>query len=52
MVTVGTDLERGSIPREDVATVLLAVLETPGSIGKTFELVAGDTPVEEAVRGL
>jgi uncharacterized protein YbjT (DUF2867 family) len=52
MVTVGTDLERGSIPREDVAAVLLAVLETPGSIGKTFELVAGDTPVEEAVRGL
>ena len=52
MVTVGTDLERGSIPREDVATVLLAVLETPGSIGKTFELVAGDTPIEEAVRGL
>ena len=52
MVTVGTDLERGSIPREDVATVLLAVLETPGSIGKTFELGSGDTPVEEAVRGL
>jgi uncharacterized protein YbjT (DUF2867 family) len=52
MVTVGTDLERGSIPREDVATVLLAVLETPGSIGKTFELVAGDTAIEEAVRGL
>src|SRR5215210_812697 len=51
-VHVGTDLERGSIPREDVAAVLLAVLETPGSIGKTFELVAGDTPVEEAVRGL
>jgi uncharacterized protein YbjT (DUF2867 family) len=52
MVTVGTDLERGSIPREDVAAVLLAVLETPGSIGKTFELVSGNTPVEEAVRGL
>jgi uncharacterized protein YbjT (DUF2867 family) len=52
MVTVGTDLERGSIPRDDVAALLLAVLETPGSIGKTFELVAGDTPMEEAVRGL
>ena len=52
MVTVGTDLEPGAIPREDVARVLLAVLETPGSIGKTFELVSGDTPVEEAVRGL
>ena len=51
-VLVGTELERGSIPRDDVAAVLLAVLETPSSIGKTFELVSGDTPVEEAVRGL
>jgi uncharacterized protein YbjT (DUF2867 family) len=52
MVTVGTDLERGAIPRDDVAAVLLAALDTPGSIGKTFELVSGDTPIEEAVRGL
>jgi uncharacterized protein YbjT (DUF2867 family) len=52
LVRLGTDLERGSIPREDVAAVLLAVLETPGSIGKTFELVSGDTPIAEAVRGL
>jgi uncharacterized protein YbjT (DUF2867 family) len=52
LVTVGTDLERGEIPRDDVAAVLLAVLETPGSVGKTFELVAGDTAIDEAVRGL
>jgi uncharacterized protein YbjT (DUF2867 family) len=52
MVTVGTDLERGSIPRDDVAAVLLAVLETRSTVGKTFELVSGDTPIEEAVRGL
>ena len=52
LVTVGTDLDRGEVPRDDVAAVLLAVLETPTSIGKTFELVSGDTPVEEAVRGL
>jgi len=51
-VKVGTGLERGDIPREDVAAVLLAVLETPSSVGKTFELVSGDTPVEEAVRSL
>ena len=51
-VTVGTDLERGEIPRDDVAAILLAVLETPGSVGKTFELVSGDTPIDEAVRGL
>jgi uncharacterized protein YbjT (DUF2867 family) len=52
LVRVGTDLPYGSIPRDDVAAVLLAALETPGSIGKTFELVSGDTPIEEAVRGL
>jgi uncharacterized protein YbjT (DUF2867 family) len=51
-VTVGTDLERGDIPRDDVAAVLLALLETPSSVGKTFELVSGDTPVDEAVRSL
>jgi uncharacterized protein YbjT (DUF2867 family) len=51
-VRAGTDLDRGDIPRDDVAAVLLAVLETPGSVGKTFELVSGDTPVDEAVRSL
>ena len=51
-VAVGTGIERGNVPRDDVAAVLLAVLETPGSGGKVFELVSGETPVEEAVRGL
>ncbi len=49
---LGTDLERGEIPRDDVAAVLVAVLETPSAVGKTFELVSGDTPVDEAVRSL
>ena len=52
LVTVGTDLDRGAVPRDDVAAVLLAVLVSPASIGKTFELVSGDTPVEDAVAGL
>jgi uncharacterized protein YbjT (DUF2867 family) len=51
-VKVGTDLERGEVPREDVAATLVAVLETPSSVGKTFELVSGETPIEEAIRGL
>jgi uncharacterized protein YbjT (DUF2867 family) len=51
-VRVGTDLERGNVPRDDVAAVLLAVLEHPGSIGKTFELVSGDVPVEDAIHSL
>ena len=52
LVTLGTDLERGDVPRDDVAAVLLAVLEIPSSIGRTFELVSGDTPVEDAIANL
>ena len=52
LVSVGTGVERGVVPREDVAATVVAVLETPSSIGKTFELVSGDTPIEEAIRGL
>jgi uncharacterized protein YbjT (DUF2867 family) len=51
LVAVGTDLG-GAIPRDDVAAVLLAALETPTTIGKTFEVISGDTPVAEAVRSL
>ena len=42
----------GRIPREDVAATLVAVLDTPGSIGKDFDLVGGDTPIDDAVRAL
>jgi uncharacterized protein YbjT (DUF2867 family) len=52
LVTVGTNPERGEIPREDVAAVVMAVLETPSSVGTTFELVSGDTPIDEAIRAL
>ena len=51
-VTLGTGIERGDVPRDDVAAVLLAVLETPTTVGKVFELVSGETPVEDAVRDL
>ena len=53
LVTVTGDMSvRGEIPREDVARVLAAVLGDPGSIGKTFVAVAGETPVDEAVAAL
>jgi uncharacterized protein YbjT (DUF2867 family) len=51
-VTIGPSVRRGSISRADVAAVLLAVLETDATIGKTFELVAGETPISEAIAGL
>jgi uncharacterized protein YbjT (DUF2867 family) len=43
---------RGSIPRDDVAAVLLAVLDEPSMIGKTLEVLSGDTPIDEAIRNL
>ena len=42
----------GSVTRDDVAAVLLAVLRADNTVGKTFELLEGDVPIEEAVRGL
>jgi uncharacterized protein YbjT (DUF2867 family) len=52
-VTATTDMSvRGEIPREDVARVLAAALGDPGTIGKTFVVVSGETPVDEAVAAL
>ncbi|MFL5781837.1 MAG: SDR family oxidoreductase [Thermoleophilaceae bacterium] len=45
-------VDRGEIPREDVSATLLAVLDDPGSIGATFELVGGETPIPEAIAAL
>ena len=42
----------GEVPREDVARVLAACLGDPAAIGKTFVLVSGETPVDEAVTAL
>ncbi|WP_123378373.1 SDR family oxidoreductase [Pseudokineococcus lusitanus] len=47
-----TDAVDGGVPRADVAAVLLALLEAPGTAGQTLELVSGDVPVEEAVAAL
>jgi uncharacterized protein YbjT (DUF2867 family) len=40
---------RGDISRADVAAVLLAVLDTPATAGRTFELISGDTPIADAM---
>ena len=48
-VTIADDTGHGSIAREDVAAVLLAVLDEPGTGGLTFEVISGDTPITEAV---
>ena len=44
--------KRGEISREDVARILAAVLEKQNTFGKTFEVVSGETPIEEALARL
>lgn len=52
LVRAGQDIGYGEIPRADVAATLAAVLATDSTIGKTFDLIEGDTPVDDAVRSL
>ena len=52
LVDAGPEVQRAEIPRDDVAAVLAEVLVADNTIGKTFNLVAGDTPVDAAVRAL
>ena len=42
----------GEITRDDVAATLVAVLENDATIGRTFELLQGDTPIAEALAQL
>jgi len=47
-VTLDRHVPRGSVPRDDVAAVLVGLLDA-GSEGQVLELVAGDVPVDQAV---
>jgi len=51
-VTLGDTVPRGTIAREDVARLIAAALDEPQTIGRQWEVVGGDTPIEEAVRAL
>jgi len=43
---------RGDIPREDVARSIVVTLETQSTVGKTFEMLSGDDPIERALKML
>jgi len=51
LVALAPSVERGSIPRDDVAAVLAGFLEVPRE-GAVVELVSGSSPVPEAVRSV
>jgi uncharacterized protein YbjT (DUF2867 family) len=42
----------GTVPRADVAAVIAALLDHPGTGHQTLELTGGDTPVAAAVHGI
>jgi uncharacterized protein YbjT (DUF2867 family) len=49
LVSLGPDVGRGDVTRADVAAVLAAVLDEPGTVGKQWNLVNGDVPIAQAV---
>jgi uncharacterized protein YbjT (DUF2867 family) len=50
LISLGDSTPRGSIPREDVAALIAVCIDEPSSIGRTWEVISGDTPIEQAVR--
>ncbi|XOQ16651.1 MAG: Nucleoside-diphosphate-sugar epimerase [Shouchella clausii] len=51
-IKVAAELQRGDIPREDVANAILAVLDMDNTIGKSFDLVSGEEDIEAALSSL
>jgi uncharacterized protein YbjT (DUF2867 family) len=49
LVRIAEDTGRGQIPRADVAAVFVACLDAPSTIGKSFDLIRGDTPIVDAL---
>ncbi|WP_409489449.1 SDR family oxidoreductase [Amycolatopsis sp. cmx-11-12] len=43
---------RGPIPRQDVAAILVALLDNPSTAGHVLEAISGDTPISQAVSTL
>lgn len=51
-ITIGENLKRGSIPREDVAKTICTLLDDEKTYKKAFDLVSGETDIADALKGL
>jgi uncharacterized protein YbjT (DUF2867 family) len=51
-IRVGVELGSGRVTRDDVAATLAAVLRVDTTTGKAFDLLQGETPIEDALRSL
>lgn len=52
LVWVGEEERRAAVTRDDVAAVLAGCLDEPRTVGKTFVLLQGETPIAEALASL
>jgi uncharacterized protein YbjT (DUF2867 family) len=53
LIDAASSLERsGSIPRDDVAATLVACLDEAATVGASFDLLAGEFSIPEALRAL
>lgn len=51
LVEASTSVERGEIPRRDVAAVLAELIGSDHGRGETIEVVSGTTPIPAALQG-
>ncbi|MGA8850102.1 MAG: NAD(P)H-binding protein [Aeromicrobium sp.] len=51
-VEIGPSVDRGEVPRADVAAVLAAVLDDPRTIGQQWVLVGGSSSIDDAINAL
>jgi uncharacterized protein YbjT (DUF2867 family) len=51
-VKVAVDLERGEIPRDDVASTIVVSLKNNHTIGKAFDMIGGEMPIGDALERL
>ncbi|WP_408009856.1 SDR family oxidoreductase [Pseudalkalibacillus sp. A8] len=51
-VKAAFEVDRGEIPREDVASVIVACLENETTIGKEFQVVTGTNPIKEGINSI
>ena len=52
LVLLAEQTGRGPIPRDDVAAVLVGLLETPASVHRTLTLISGEDAIGEAISAL
>jgi len=50
-VELADKVERGQVPRADVAAVIVAALDEPATINRQWELVSGKHPIDDAIAG-